>query len=112
MKNIVKLFGIIALVALIGFSMASCGKDDDSGSGGSDSSLVGTWTDGSLTVTCTASTWNAVYTGQGSWSGSYTTNGNTATLTETNGNKFGTATISGNSMTIASTYGSFYLTKR
>jgi hypothetical protein len=28
MKNIVKLFGVIALVALIGFSMAACGGDD------------------------------------------------------------------------------------
>jgi len=28
MKNIVKLFGIIALVAVIGFSMVSCGDDD------------------------------------------------------------------------------------
>ena len=28
MKNFFKLFGIIALVAVIGFSMAACGEDD------------------------------------------------------------------------------------
>ena len=29
MKNIIKLFGIIALVAVIGFSFTACGDDDD-----------------------------------------------------------------------------------
>jgi hypothetical protein len=33
MKNIVKLFGIIALVVVIGFSMAACGGDDNGGGG-------------------------------------------------------------------------------
>jgi len=41
MKNTVKLFGIIVLVALIGFSIAGCGDMDES-----DSS-----TDGRLTIT-------------------------------------------------------------
>ena len=31
MKNFIKLFGIIALAAVIGFSMAACGGDDDDG---------------------------------------------------------------------------------
>jgi len=34
MKNVFKLFGIIALVAIIGFSMAACGDDDGDGGGG------------------------------------------------------------------------------
>jgi len=34
MKNALKLFGIIALVVVIGFSMAACGGDDDGGGGG------------------------------------------------------------------------------
>ena len=34
MKNIVKLFGIIALVVIIGFTMAACGGDDGGGGGG------------------------------------------------------------------------------
>jgi len=33
MKNIVKLFGIIALVTVIGFSMAACGGDEDGDAG-------------------------------------------------------------------------------
>ena len=33
MKNLVKLFGIIALVAVIVFSMAACGEDDPDGNG-------------------------------------------------------------------------------
>jgi len=45
MKNIVKLFGIIVLVALIGFSMAACGGDDDDDGGG------GTGKPGKLTIT-------------------------------------------------------------
>jgi len=48
MKNKIKLFGVIALVAIIGFSMAACGgwdDDDDGGGGGGggDRALVGTW---------------------------------------------------------------------
>jgi len=33
MKKTIKLFGIIALVAVIGFSMATCGGDDNGGGG-------------------------------------------------------------------------------
>jgi hypothetical protein len=33
MKNFLKLFGIIAMVAVIGFSMAACGGDDDGDDG-------------------------------------------------------------------------------
>jgi len=53
MKNFFKLLGIIALVAVIGFSMAAC-KNDDEG-GGTDPALNGTWvqtiTSGSYTYT-------------------------------------------------------------
>jgi len=34
MKNLFKVFGIIALVAIIGFSFAACGGDDGDGGGG------------------------------------------------------------------------------
>jgi hypothetical protein len=34
MKNVFKFLGIIALVAVIGFSMVSCGGDDDDSGGG------------------------------------------------------------------------------
>ena len=51
MKNIVKLFGIIALVAVIGFSMAACGDDDSGGGGGG----------GSVTFTINGLTPNTSY---------------------------------------------------
>jgi len=40
MKKTIKVFGIVALVAVIGFSMAACGGDE----GGSDKELSGTVT--------------------------------------------------------------------
>jgi hypothetical protein len=44
MKNTFKVIGIIAMVALIGFSMVSCSDDDAGGGGGSiDKALHGTW---------------------------------------------------------------------
>ncbi|WP_461257839.1 hypothetical protein [Treponema sp. R80B11-R83G3] len=44
MKNFGKVLGIISLIAVIGFSMVSCGGDDSGGGGGSiDSSIVGKW---------------------------------------------------------------------
>jgi len=42
MKNLFKLLGPIALVAVIGFSFAAC-KNDDDGGGGASSTLNGTW---------------------------------------------------------------------
>ena len=42
MKNTLKLFGIIVLVAVIGLSMVAC-SDDGGGGSGADSALNGTW---------------------------------------------------------------------
>jgi len=56
MKNTLKVLGIIALVAVIGFSMAACSDDDAGGGGGgsTDSALNGTWVgdedNGTLTI--------------------------------------------------------------
>jgi len=44
MKNIFKVFGIIALLAVIGFSMSAC-DNGGGGGGGSGSGLVGLWQD-------------------------------------------------------------------
>jgi len=118
MKNTIKVFGLIALVAIIGFSFAvlsltGCGGGgDDSIPIDPNNPFVGKWSDGSLTVTCTASNWSAVYPGQGSWSGPYTPNGSTANFTETNGSNFGTATISGTTMTVVSTWDTYSLTRK
>ena len=45
MKNVFRLFGLIALVAVIGFSFAACGGDDDSGGGGGGDWKWYTWND-------------------------------------------------------------------
>jgi len=45
MKNVFKVLGIIALVAVIGFSMAACVVDKDSDD--TDTALNGTWVKGS-----------------------------------------------------------------
>jgi len=42
MKNFIKTFGIIALAAVIGFSMAACGEEEEEGGDGI--SWEGTWT--------------------------------------------------------------------
>jgi len=43
MKKITKLFGIIALITAIGFSMAACDDGSNDDNGGGNSSLNGTW---------------------------------------------------------------------
>jgi len=58
MNKLFKVFGIIALVAIIGFSMAACGDDDDPPSGGDDDNPTAvSWTgfsaNGSANVTTT-----------------------------------------------------------
>jgi len=64
MKKIFKVIGIIALAAVIGFSMTACGEDDDSGGGGGGSTTTTTdgsgttahvhdWGDWTTTATCT-----------------------------------------------------------
>jgi hypothetical protein len=54
MKNVFKLFGVIALAAIIGFSMAACGGDDD-GDGSPENKPVkdrwGKWVDTTATTT-------------------------------------------------------------
>jgi len=45
MKKTIKLIGIIALVAVIGFSMAACGDDDNGGGSGGGGGYAGTYTD-------------------------------------------------------------------
>jgi hypothetical protein len=115
MKNTIKVLGIIAIVAVIGFSMVACG---DNG-GGPDYSpdpsnpIKGIWSDGDLTVSCSTNTWEAVYPGEGSWSGNYTiTSNGAASFTDKNG-AWGTATVSGTTMYVNSPqYGSYTLTRK
>jgi len=59
MKNMFKLFGVIALVAIIGFSMAACDDGSDSSSGGGGGGGGG---GGSQTATYTGKSGDATYT--------------------------------------------------
>jgi hypothetical protein len=94
MKNKFKVLGIIAIVAIIGFSMAACGGDDDGGSGnnggttnpgGSSNKYAGTtWNgDQGTTGSFDATTWTAKSYGIPSYTGTYTVSGNTMTFTVT-----------------------------
>jgi hypothetical protein len=106
MKNFVKWLGTqsrpllsalcaIALVAVIGFSFAACGGDDDDGY----NPFLGTWSDSAsgFTLTFTSNTtWTYSY--QGTGSGTYTYSGNSATLKDSGGTT--TAVIAGNYLTL------------
>ena len=100
MKNFVKYFGIIALVALIGFSMVACSDDGGGGGpgggggggggGGSSASIIGMWEDeafGWNKLEFTSSGWTYYAFGLVSEEGIYTINGNTVTLTTPSGDK-------------------------
>jgi hypothetical protein len=96
MKNFVKWLGIIALVAVIGFSMAACGGDDDGGNGNGNGTGGGGGGGGALSGEYIKEG-NArfptyfEFTGSDSWrlvtdgnyeayKGTYTRSGNTVTL--------------------------------
>ena len=101
MKNVLKLLGIIALVAVIGFSMAACsgGGNDDSGGntggntggsggggggggGGNDGSLNGTWNhvNGEWTLIVSGSNYTIKNHGQNSAKGTISYNASTITF--------------------------------
>ena len=105
MKNLNKFIGIIALLAVIGFSMAACDNGTTDNGGGNP--FVGTWngSDGdgdAIRLVVTSSTWTVSWPGNPEWgteSGTYTYSGNTATLSMAGEGVVGTATVSGNTMT-------------
>jgi len=122
MKNKIKLLGIIALVALIGFSIAACDGDSDSSSGGGNSSsggnasLVGTkWTrtltdkgyEYTGTIQFTSAT-DLVITSVSNNPNftpfpeyyKYSYSGNTVTFMDLGGSFLATGTISGNKLSI------------
>jgi len=117
MKNLFKLFGIIAIVAVIGFSMAACGDDDGGGGennnnnnpgGGNNVNVVGTW-EGDGYIFQFSEDYTFIYDKGAGFdagnSGTYTVSGNTITMKQ-NGTTYRTGTINGNTMTTtASGYG-------
>jgi hypothetical protein len=107
---------LIALVAVIGFSMAACDNGSGSGGGGGNeivietNPFIGTWTGDDLTLVLTDSTW-FVTTPDGPMQGTYTRNGNSGSF-YMNGQLFGTAAVLGNTMLVNSTtMGQFTFTK-
>ena len=91
MKNLFKFFGIIALVALIMFSIGSCDNGNgNSGDGGNGNPFVGTWVGtvmgAQATVVISAgNTWSLNVPDLGfSDSGSYSGAGSVATLNSNN----------------------------
>jgi hypothetical protein len=86
MKNFIKRFGIIALVALIGFSMAACDNGSSDNGGGGNGGLSGTWKGNvaglTATVKITSSGWTLSAPGF-SDSGTYIIDGITARLRST-----------------------------
>ena len=108
MKNTIKLLGIIALVAAIGFGFTACGGDDDDG----DNPFVGTWknTSEGITLVCTSTNWTWTADGD-TFTGTYTRKGNDASFM-VSGVGVGTATVNGNRMTgTVQGYGAFIVTK-
>jgi len=112
MKNMIKLLGIIVLVATIGFGFTACGGDDDNGGSDPNNPFVGTWknTSEGITLICTSTNWTWTADGD-TFTGTYTRNGNDASFM-VSGVGVGTATVNGNSMTGAvQGYGAFTVTK-
>jgi hypothetical protein len=120
MKNIFKLFGIIVLVAVIGFTMAAC--DDGSNNNGGNPNpdpggnpFVGNWSgtaylfedSAPATANVTNSDWTFSCPDAYMYeTGTYTRSGNTATLKQGN-ITFGTASINGSTLTVTITSGEY-----
>ena len=93
MKNYFKLFGIIALAALIGFSMTACDNDD-----GDSGPLSGTYTleGGGASISFSGNNFTFSMEGN-SFSGSYSVSGSTITFTAEGQSMTGTI-IDGNTI--------------
>ena len=69
MKNTIKCLGIIALVAVIGFSMVSCDPDNGNGNGSGKTYILSLdkIDDSSFTLTIEGGTWASNFSGYGSF---------------------------------------------
>jgi hypothetical protein len=80
MKNTVKLFGIIAMVAVIGFAMSACDTGGDDWSG--DKALNGTWAsddDPTETIKFSSGNFEMLTSGVAFFKGTYTTSNGSIT---------------------------------
>jgi len=104
MKNTIKVLGIIALLAIIGFSMAACGDDDGGGGGGGggggSNSLAGTtWNNPSYGG---VRFYTTSYDFGGVASGTYTFDGKRGSCKQNNTRGTANFTVNGNTMTFVS----------
>ena len=113
LKAMLRIAGIIAFVAVIGFGMVACDNGDDNGGsgGGGNSPFIGTWTGTGITLVCTETTWVFTDVETGTFSGTYTYSGNVASFFVASVG-VGSATVSGNTMNgNVQGYGAFTVTK-
>jgi hypothetical protein len=81
MKKAFKVLGIIALVAIVGLSMAACSDDSGGDGGGSNSSVNGTYVNGSEQVKLTnGKDFEVVASGTSIMKGTFTTSGSSITV--------------------------------
>ena len=114
MKNTIKIVGIIALAAIIGFSMMACGGEEEEDS----NPFKGTWTGKDTANDRTVAKFtDLTYTisfpeySNAPWTGSYTYNENTAILINSDSAKTNyKAVVSGKNMTLSSDAGGFTAT--
>jgi len=107
MKNVLKAFGIIALVAVIGFSFIAC--DNDNGDDGKKedetpiSSFAGTWNaSGGRSIVFNGSTFNYKVNGTTIYSGTFSVSGSTITFKESSlGTASGGYSLSGTTLTLS-----------
>jgi hypothetical protein len=91
MKNKFKLIGIIALLAVIGFSMAACGDNSSSDPDLFEGTWVGSSDDGSVRIVAAGGKFTIYLNGTEGMRGTYTASGNTVNgkYTEINLSAFG-----------------------
>jgi len=98
MKNFVKLFGIIALIAVIGFSIASCNADD--GGVSVDQALNGTWVGNGMVYIFNNGSFRAYGTKIGNTTGTYSTDNGVLTLKVQSQKETNEYSISGNTLIV------------
>jgi len=96
MKTTFKLFGIIALMAVIGFVLIACGDGADGGGGPGTTVLEGTWTaDGGRVAIFTGNSFVYKVNGDTRYSGTFSLSGSTITFTIPTGSASGDFSVLG-----------------
>jgi len=98
MKNLYKLIGIIALVAVIGFSVASCNKG---GGGGKDALSGTTWKYDDLVLTFKSPNWTIKQNGKEIIKGTYTISDGQVTISFPDKGTTETRSIAGETLNIS-----------